>query len=313
MIFNKTFETQINLTDINDIFSINADDLILNKLKTKYENKCYNSSFILNVNRIINRSELIFNKRSLNAYINVNVIFEAQVLHYEYLDIICDNNVIDTTNKKIICKSEHKSIIINNKSGKLNNVNVNQHIPIIVGKCSYSLFKNVISINSYPFVPILENKTNIYYKIEKLNKEEIEILNTTIIPLIENETNLINKMKKDKDNKILFFTKLLYPFKKELYKNKISNGISEDLLSLKSEGVISLLNESNLIDHNIHVFTKYDDINVKDESALIVYQIYLNKYYKYLKAIRELSESYSDNDKFKEHKNIFDIYEENKF
>jgi len=327
MIFEKVFETQINLTNIFDIYSTNLDELLLNKLKEKYENNCYKSSFILTINKIINRSIPTINKRSLTAYTNIFIMFEASILHYDYLDVILDNLVIDTSNSRIVCKSKNKSILINNKNNILDSIKVNQLIPIIVGKCSYTLYKNTISINSYPFIPILENKNNIFYKIDKLTSSEISILNSTIIIDINNEIELMNKILKIKNNRWEYFSKLLYPFKEQLNKNKLSYINHNNLLDLDSYGIVSLLNEQNLVDHNISIvnYEKYSKEIKKDnsiysgsitnpliENALVVYQIYLTKYYKYMKLIRELSLSYYESDKFNEHKNIFEIYEKNK-
>jgi hypothetical protein len=328
MIIDKIFETQINLTDINDIFNNNLDELLVNKLNNQYVNKCYKSSYILSINKIINRSIPTINKRSLAAYINIYIVFEASVLHYDFLDIILDNEVIDTSNSRIICKSENKSILINNKNKILDSIKVNQLIPIIVGKCSYTLYKNTISINSYPFIPILENKNNIYYIIDQLTNDDIELLNSTIILDINNEIKLKNDILKVKNNKWEYFNKLLYPYKELKYNKNIPYIEDNDLLKLNSYGIVSLLNEQPLIEHNISVvnYDKYKKNNKNgvnneyngsidnpiSENALVIYQIYLIKFYKHLKLLRELTESYQDEDKFNTNQNVFDIYEKNK-
>ena len=53
MIIEKTFEVVINLIDINDIFSNDVDSVLLNKIKHIYENKCFKSCFITNINGIV--------------------------------------------------------------------------------------------------------------------------------------------------------------------------------------------------------------------------------------------------------------------
>jgi hypothetical protein len=331
MLNTQTFETQINLTNINDIYDNNLDDLLLNQLKNKYENNCYKSSFIVTVDKIINRSLPTVNKRSLTAYVNIFMIFEATVLHFDYLDVIVNNDVVDISNSRVICKSENKAILINNKSKILDSIKVNQNIPIIVGKCSYSMYKNVISINCYPFIPsfIVENKNNIYYKIEQLSKNDKDLLNSTIINNINSEIELKNTLLKVKNNRWEYFSNLLYPYKKKFTNEKIQYISNVDLLNLNSEGIVSLLNEQPLTAHNISIidYEKYnknkktnnDSIvsngsidNPIVENSLVVYQIYLTKYYKNLKLIRELSETYYDDKIFDDNKNVFDIYENNK-
>jgi len=331
MLVTKIFDTQINLTNINDIYSKNLDDLLLDILKEKYDSTCYKSCFVKTVDKIINRSIPTIDKRSLTAYVNIYISFECTVLYYEYLDVLLDNEVINMSYNKVNCMSENKYILINNKNKILDSININQKIPILVGKCSYKIYKNVISINAFPFIPILENKNNVYYKIEELTDDEKNILNTTIMVDINEEHKLRDILLKDKKNKLSYFTKLLYPFKEELYKKKTTYINNFDLLDLDTVGVVSLLNEMPLENHNISLINQTiynkenknkDDKSILEkgdinnpfvENSLTIYQIYLNKYYKYIKLIRELSESYSDDKYFTDNKNIFEIYNENKF
>ena len=308
MIFNKIFETKVVLDDINDIFNPDIDNIILNILKTKYTNSCFKSCFIIKVNHMVNRSLLNTISRNLDAHVNVDVMFEAEVLCYEKFELLLDNEIVDTSNDKILANGNDRYIMINNKTQIMNNFIKGQKIPIFVGKCSYPLYKKVIEINAYPFIPILENEQNIYYNIEKLTEDEKEKLQ----PLIDNINTELKTTTNKESHK--FFEDLLYPFSSPLYK-KLDTSISHyKLIELDTFGVVSQLNENKLNDGLIsNIDTNKSEVDIKEEKAVVVYTIYLSKYFKYLKMINDLANYYNTKKLIEENKNIFDLYTEKKY
>ena len=83
-------------------------------------------------------------------------------------------------------------------------------IPIIVGKVKYSLGSDKITINAYPFIPIISNI--IYYQVTGLNKQQLELLQETILPYIEYEEQIKNDLLKTKNNTWDYFKNLVYPY-----------------------------------------------------------------------------------------------------
>ena len=316
MIYIKNFEKLITINDVNIIYSINIDQILLNKLKDTFENKCYKSCFILSVDNIIKRSNLNCNNKDLNASVNISIMFQATILQYDIYDIINNVKIITITDDKIICQTNNASILI--KSDKnLNTLKVNQIISIRVGKCSYTTGESKISITAFPFIPIIEN--DIYYILNELTNEQKHILqNSYIIQKINEEEDIKNNILKNKKNKWNYFCNLLYIYKNTKKLNKNIKEIDLFNFNLKGTNIISLLNYQNisnkklglLINNNINNNQSYfgSDINPISENSLTIYNILLTKYYKHLKCINELSNIYSNSDVFDNHLNVFDIY-----
>jgi hypothetical protein len=218
--------------------------------------------------------------------------------------------VKDNINNIISCKNNNISAII-----KINKINIDfkkgQFIPIIVGKAKFVSGSDTIQINSYPFIPIIDNK-KIYYKIIDITDEIIEKLNESIIYLINEEEENKSNILKNKNNKWNHFNELLYPFKVNKSDDIIKKGNLKDLLDIKSlsNSILYIDNELDLSRRLINTF-KYDDTNIieylENDTYIILYDI-LKKYYLYLKTVNQLATIYDSNDKIKANENIFNLY-----
>lgn len=323
MIYKKVFNKSITISDVNNIYNPNINNLLLDILKDTFENKCYKSCFILKVNNIINRSDINFNNKDLEASVNVSVQFEADILYYDMYDIITNVSITAITDHKIICQHKNASIFIQYEN-KLKSYKENQIIPIKVGICKYYLGENKVSINAFPFIPLkAEIENEVYYNIPKLSNEDIEELNkSSIINDIRLAEDEMLDIKKKQNNRWDYFNDLLYPFKTEKKKNK---NISEiDLLDFgkldKDNNIIAVLPQYNitnkkllLVSNNKIMQKKIGDIdNPIDQNPITILSTILIKYYKHIKTINELSIIYHSDDKFNEHINIFDTYRTNK-
>lgn len=298
MIIEKTFEVVINLIDINDIFSNDIDSVLLNKIKHIYENKCFKSCFITNINGIIERGMLNINKRSLTCETSIDVKFSANVIIYEYLEVI-NNNVIDNiTKSRLECRSGNIVSYINIANQDMSTLSVGQIIPIRVGKATYQPLQSTISVNAFPFIPTTNYET--YYLINELDENDKELLTSTIIVDINNIDEQLRMVSKDR---LKFFKSLLHPYKTILdQKNNI-----KDLLNLDISGIVCLSDKMDLYNHQIINVSEYE--NPISESGITIYKIYLNTYLKYIRTILDMCITYKDDEVFESHQNVFQIYE----
>lgn len=312
MIIDKSFEVVINLTNINDIFSNSLDLVVFNKIKDIYEKKCFKSCFILKINHIVERGMLNINKRSLTCETSMDVKFSAKVVIYEYLEIINNNVIENITKSRIECRaaqgfantsdstSTHNTVsYINISNQDMSALKIGQIIPIRVGKATYQPMQSTISVNAFPFIPIGDDDT--YYKIDELNDEEKELLNSTIMVDINEVQDQLRTVSKDR---LKFFKSLLYPYKKNT--GKVLRNTVKDLLSLTASGIICQSYRSDLFEHQLIIDANNE--NPIPESALTIYKIYLNTYLKYIKNILEMCIIYKDDEIFDSHQNVFDIY-----
>jgi len=314
MKITKIFDIILNIDNINDIFTKDINQKLLSLIKKKYQYKCYLSSYVLKINKIINRSLLEFNQNDLNCSFNISIQFEAECLVFNKNEVILNMKIQEIVNNNLILKntttSEINEIIIalikNNQD--LSIFSKDDIIPIIVGKVKYSLGSDKITINAYPFIPIISNI--IYYQVTGLNKQQLELLQETILPYIEYEEQIKNDLLKTKNNTWDYFKNLVYP-----YTNKNNIKSKPNMINL-----MEVINNSDKYNNKIIAFDEqydisncelciYDDHNsyVKINSYMSFYEL-CKKYYLYLKLINDLSINYNSEKEIKSNTKIFDIY-----
>jgi hypothetical protein len=312
MKFIKNFDINLNITNINDIFTKNLDSKLLNLINDKYNNKCYLNSYILNINKIINRSLLESNQNDLNCSFNIYIQFEAECLIYNTNEVILNMEIQEIINNNILLKRNNILALVKNNTD-LNKFKKNDKLPIIVGKVKYTVGSDKISINAYPFIPIINE--NIYYKLSNLSESDFELLNENILKYIqEEETIKLNILKKSK-NIWTYFQNLVYPYKiKSDIKSKNTIDILDYINTLKnksnnSDKLIICLDNKTDISNRFFCIYKEDEIDkyIKNNSYLILYEL-CKKYYLYLKLINDLSITYNTEKLISENKEIFDIY-----
>ncbi len=309
MKINKVFDIILNITDITHIFVKKIDDKLIELLSEKYLNKCFMSSYILKINKIINRSLLEANQNDLECSFNISIQFEAECLIFNQNEIILDMEIQEIVNNNIITKKDNILALIKNNQD-LTNFKKGDKIPITVGKVKYSVGSDKISINSYPFIPITTNIK--YYKLSKLDDSELDLLNEEILNIIQLEENIKSTILKTKNNNWNYFKELIYPYKKNIELKNIKNTI--DLLELvnnleKYENQIIEINDKYNISDRTVILHKENEVNnyIKSNMYLIIYDI-LKKYYLNLKLINDLSTIYNTEKLIKENLTIFNIY-----
>ena len=325
MNFTRVFKKNITLVSVNEIYETNINDLLIDKIKQDLERKCYKSCFILSINKIIARSDINFNNKDLNASANISVKFEASILQYDKYDIVNNIKITAITEQKIICQSENSSIFIQYED-RLSDYKTGQIIPIKIGVCKYYLGEDSISINAFPFVPLLESiGDDTYYNINNLTDIQIaELNNLDIIKKIESVEEEKKKILSLKNNRWDHFNELLYPYKsiKKINKNnKEINLLDFDKLESDKTNTIYLPASYDISKKSFLLVNKTNKTNQKkfsdenypvEENSLIPYIIYLTKYYKHIKSVNEMSVTYSDDDIFNDNESVFDIYRQNK-
>lgn len=306
MLITKIFDIILNIEDINIIFSNNIENNILNLLNQKYLNKCFLESYIININKILNRSLIESNQNDLNCSLTVCIQFEAECVIYNQNEVILDMEIQDNINNNIITKKDNIIAMIKNNTD-MTIFKKGDKIPIIVGKAKFTTGSNKISINSYPFIPIL-NKNIIYYKINNITDNDKAQLYESIIMYIEIEEKRKIEILKNKNHKWDYFSDLLYPYKNNKTKETIKSENCSDLLSFNYENNIIYINDNiNASEHLICIQKNNITNYLEEKSVLILYNLF-KKYYLNLKLINDLSSIYDTEELIQENLNIFELY-----
>lgn len=318
MIITKIFDIILNISSINDLFTSDINSKLISIIESKYKFKCYLSSYILNINKIINRSLLECNQNDLNCSFNLSVQFEAECLVFMKNEVILNMKIHDVINNNIVLKNntnelyeskyELKEVIIAliKNNSDMNIFKKNDVIPITVGKVKYTLGSDKITINAYPFIPVIVDQ--IYYQINDLNTTQFELLNDSILKYIKEEEIKKDKILKDKDNTWNYFKKLLYPFKTNNSSSTQKTILLNDLinnLDKHNDKIISYCN-IDISDSKIYIFDSVDNY-IKTDPYITLYEVYKN-YYLYLKLINDLSIKYNSEILLKNNENIFNLY-----
>lgn len=304
MQITKIFDIILTIDNINILFSNNIESQIFNLIEQKYLNKCFLECFIIKINKIINRSLIESNQNDLNCSFSVCIQFEATCIIYNRNEVILNMRVKENVNNSIITEGNNiVAMIKNNKDTDF--LKKGSIIPIIVGKAKFKTGSNKITINSYPFIPIHNDK--IYYKINTISDADKIQLQENIINYIVNEENIQDNIIKTNKNIWNYFNDLLYPLKNNLSNESKKKNKHVDLLSFNFENSIVFFNdEINLSEHLLCIDNTQDSY-IEDSSYNILYNL-LKQYYLYIKLLNELCIQYKSEDDINSNKDIFNLY-----
>lgn len=303
----KSFDITLNITDINIIFSKNINDNLLNLISKNYQNKNYLSSYIIKINKILNRSLIESNQNDLNCSFIIYVQFEAECIIYNKDEVVLDMEIQESINNNIIIKNNNIIALIKNNPD-LKEFKVGEKIPIRIGRAKYSLGTDKISINSYPFIPITFDIIN--YKITKISNEDLDLLNDNIIRYIQEEEDIKSNILKNKNNSWNYFKELIYPYSSKSEKpTKNMINLLDCIKNLsKYENKILTFNDKYDLSNRLIEINEINETNyISNNIYLILYDL-CKKYYLHLKLINDLSIVYNTKEKISNNKKIFDLY-----
>lgn len=306
MFIKKILETYIDITDPNEILSTDLNKMIMEKLTSKFVGICYNSCYILKINRIIRRS-YIYMKDTLDGDAHTNVMFEVDAVEYIKDEIINGCKIIKKESNGIIhAKSEYSGIQLNIQSN-MSIFKEGDIIPVIVRMVRYNVNQSAISVLAVPFIPIVNPIQ--YYKINgSLTKQETDNIKSLLDQIKDTELQI---------DKLDVTDKKIYKFFNELLSNKepsIKSGKKIqifDIATIKS-GII-FKSEDVFDNSQIYCIEEKDDSkdtydNVIEDSSYIIFSILLIKYLCNLQTLQNFIKAYPKFTDIQQHKNTWKLY-----
>lgn len=223
MIIQKIMEFKLDLLNSNDIYSQNLDNTIKRILAEKFVGRCFNSCYILKINKILKSSE-IYMSDDLNGSARCDVCFEVDALVYLKGEIVtgCTIRKIESGGQTY---AETEKISLQFKQDPALSIYKEGHIiPAVIDKVRYPVGKDKISALALPFCPIFP-PTIIYKIIAPLSNNESETLCLNkLFDKIANEEAKIKAFSKIEIKSYDFFKNLIYPFKKVQSLEKSTTG-----------------------------------------------------------------------------------------
>lgn len=332
MILEKVINTKVDITDPILIYSSDINSVIIDKLKQRFEGKCYASCLILEVLEIIKKSNITFSREKQDSSASCSVMFRVKGIILKQNEII-HNCIVQKIHKEghIICKNNHMAVYIK-YSKPLQTIKEGQIIPAITGLVRYNLFRPAISVNALPFIPVF--KKDVIYELLVDESDEI----TALIKKSDEEKKLNEKI----DKKVLsFFTELLYPYKTTKYldnhlkSNKKSSLVEFKKISSMKKGTTIHISQADYIPYSDSCVILYKEVGLKNilgnreiqkldntktqdgglflvENYVPIFGKIIYDYIEKLITIRELCTTYNTMEKIKKNNNLWTIYSSNK-
>ena len=317
MILTKVFETKIDLVYSNDTYTQNLDKTLIKVLKNMFEGKCFESSYILNVNRIIKSSE-IYMSDNLDGSASCCCSFECEVFVYIKGEIItgCHIQRIESGGQTY-AESKYCSLQFK-QDPALAIYKENYIVPAIVDKIRYYPNQDKISIGALPFTPIFTPL--IIYKITTPLSESDE--EDRCISMIYKNISIyeakIKAFSNVEKNSYEFFKNLLYPFKKVQSLNKTPKykdfDIKDfDILKTLREGFVCrpvelekflpkvYYSKKNVENHDV-------DAQITSNTMFEIIMLMLQDYLQYLILLCEMVQFYPDYKIIERYAKVWQIY-----
>ena len=311
----RTIQTRVIFNDPVEMYG-NLETNVIKVLKTRYENKCYNGCFILEIVDILQLGNLIFSRQRTDASAMCDVRFNVRCIIIKKNDILHDCKVIKINKHgHILCKNQHAVVYIN-KHKALQSIREGQIILAIAGIIKYKISSNSITVCALPFIPIVNPTTR--YVLTVIHSEEINRL----MERLAEET----KINLELDNKInTFFTELLFPY---ISHKRIDGKVVSfaDIVTRTKQTIIlsqpdCLPISPNLVENgknNIDILKSAEIQESKNEDLVItenyenIMGYFIHKHIEQLLTIRKLCTTYNTMEIVNENSNLWNIYIRNR-
>ena len=312
MLFNTQLELNITIKDINAIYSVDYEQMLLDHAKIMYEGKCRDGQFIKSIDGLVKRSLPNLIKRDLSAKVRVYIVVAVTVIRYDQHDFITGmliHKIIPAGKignfDMIDCRNDHVIALMRVKKG-IEQFKVGDTIPIRVGQSMYKIGNTHILINGYPFVPFVPEQ--ICYSIGKLTTEDKSYFDTMILPLVNRELARKEGLAKKRWD---MFSKLLHPYKNEA---KSKDGIQ--LLDVESiqNGIFGINSEISMSEMTISKSESKtaDMITITNADHKVALTRISYPFVKWLETINDLTERYDSDEVFQNLDHVWNFYTENK-
>ena len=209
MITTKIYNERLDLKDVNLIYK-SKNNACMQKLENNYKGRCHGGAHIIDIEEIINVSDVEISRDHTDCRATVCVVFRANVIQMQENDLISRCKIIKSKGERTFAEANHSNVILS-KHNLLKIVDKGDKIPIIILKIKYTNKKNKISIYAMPYTPNVPIKNYIYILTESMTELEIEKINTYLKKIEELRNWKKSLIPKDK-KKFDAFDDLFYPF-----------------------------------------------------------------------------------------------------
>lgn len=244
MRITKVIETTLDVVG-DDMYAFDLDQMCIGLLIKKYVGRNYKSCLIIEVTRILRRSNVRM-LETLDGKASVDVQFEVKAIVYIENEVVHGCKVVSKYPDRIHLKSEHAVIIITNASFYMGACEVGDIIPTVMERVRYSPGESLITMKALPFLP---HHNKVIYKLTDSNptnfrdEEAEEIDSQKLTPAEKKVTDFFASLTEPKKRPLIPIEKMsgyviIDPCRRGVYSVKQADIKDEDVVVEKSmEGV----------------------------------------------------------------------------
>ncbi|MCK4967653.1 MAG: hypothetical protein KAS12_01245 [Candidatus Aenigmarchaeota archaeon] len=295
MFIQKIYE--VNLAIEDPILFMSKESNLIFLLKNKFEGKCFKSSLILEICKIIKQSECMITQNDMSASGIISVQFEAMAMIYEKGEVINDCKFVINDDLAMILSGKKCTIFMNN-TPMTESYKIGQKISIIVNWSRYETNKGLISISGVPYLHNMFGNERYMKCVGDLSEEAIE----AVMERYMNVKVKFDKIKTDKHFE--HFEKLT-----DSYKTQQAKELDPKVLLSKSPEYVKLFVNGGFA---ILQTKEVKDVKFIEDTKTSVYGIIIDALVRKMEVIIGMCETYSEDDDIIKHENIWRSIEKSK-
>jgi hypothetical protein len=310
----KILFDNIQINDPVALFSGDVNAELKNMLSRKYANKCYMSSLILSIIRIIRRGDCLVNQNAVNKQ-NANPVFgymyvefEVECMVYNAGEIITGCVVHNTDDYlNIYCETSYANIYL--KNSKYNStIQTGQIISVVVENTVYDVLQEKFSVSGVIFVP---TTYSFAYEISATSNPT-DTLFSLLDDLDLNNVDMTTVAWKS-------FTELVSPYKKTTTFPEIKGKQIDFFEYIRNYQPTNqpkfILRTSTTGNTSTTIYLINNEADLPEESTIIrglsfdsMMIAIIGNYQNYINLIAGMCENYSNEEEIKRHSNLWRLY-----
>lgn len=300
--YTREFDASIQVDDAIN-FCLDADSNILSELKLQFVGRNYKNTHIVDIKKIIERSQCIFNKTGLDAKSTINVRFEASVNILTIGDIIYPVEIL-LKDPMVIGrhKSNYEIAVSCINPAEFITVKLKQNVPIVVEQSLHEYKMKQVSCvgrilthsnNNLPCFKIIDD-SNEHSKVAMDLIDKIEFIKKEIKKLPEEIVEFFEKLY-EPDNLITPDFDLIKLIREKKKIPTTGHLLCRNNVRRTGGGI------------NLSVETSGDTKNVISEHLSRVILVFLHDILNYNRLIYDLTKSNSSKSTIRDNNNIWKI------
>lgn len=257
----KQFETKMNISPA-EMYAGDLNQLLVDKLRNNFENKCEDGSYVVSIQEILKRSKIKIDKSDLRGGGTISIRFSAEVIVYPQGSILVGCSIKNIENNgHILCQYENALVYI--RGDKNTQIPASSRLIVEVLHTKYPKGSGIITVFGSMFH--ITNAVNMII-VKPDDPKNVSQEQKDAIQVKLQELNTAQKeLEKHPKKLVKFFSDMFYPIRKEI-------SIPKDLGKLDVAKIAQdiVKNKSPINSGNSIIICKHPALRREDTTILML-------------------------------------------